>query len=60
MENRLVITVKEMSHKLGVSLPTAYALTEQEGFPVVRVGRKKIIPMADFERWLSQQTQKGA
>lgn len=58
--DRLVITVKEMSHKLGVSLPTAYALTEQEGFPVVRVGRKKIIPVADLELWLSREAKKGA
>ena len=65
MANPLVITVKELKERLRISLPTAYAMTELPGFPVLRVGRKKLIPLADLERWLSREAvggteQKGA
>lgn len=56
---KLVISVKEMAEHLGVSLPTAYALTEREGFPVVRIGNRKVVPVADLERWLSKEAMRG-
>jgi len=34
---KLTLTVKEMAEMLGISLPTAYELTEREGFPLLRV-----------------------
>lgn len=59
MEKRIVLSVREFADRLGVSLPTAYALTEREGFPVVRLGRKKVIPVAELERWLSEESKRG-
>ena len=53
--DKLVFSVREMADKLGVSMPTAYALTERQGFPVVKVGNKKIIPIKDLEAWLSKE-----
>jgi len=47
------MSVRELSTALGVSLPIAYALTEQSGFPVVRIGRRKVVPVQAFENWLS-------
>lgn len=49
---KLTMSVKEMSQQLGVSLPTAYDLTHVEGFPVIQVGRRKVIPIDGFRRWL--------
>ena len=59
MVDKMVLTVKEMSQKLGISMPTAYALTERPGFPVVRLGHKKVIPVPDLERWLSKEASRG-
>lgn len=56
---KMVLTVREMAERLGVSMPTAYALTEREGFPVVRLGHKKVVPVADLERWLSKEAMRG-
>ena len=56
---KLVLSVRELAERLGVSMPTAYALTEREGFPVVRLGHKKVVPLADLERWLSNEAARG-
>ena len=52
---KMVFSVREMADRLGLSMPTAYNLTKREGFPIVRLGHKILIPVADLERWLSQQ-----
>lgn len=52
---RLTMTVKELAVHMGVSLPTAYNLTEMQGFPVVHIGRKKVIPVEAFRAWLNEQ-----
>ena len=59
MENKLVLNVRELADRLQVSMPTAYAMTELPGFPVLRVGRKKLIPITDLERWLSREAAGG-
>lgn len=56
---KLVLSVRELAERLGVSMPTAYALTEREGFPVVRLGHKKVVPLADLEHWLSKEATRG-
>jgi len=52
---RLTFTVKQLAERLQVSMPTAYAMTKQKGFPVFRVGKKKLIPLTALERWLEEQ-----
>ena len=51
--NKLTMSVKEMAGQLGISLPKAYELTHIEGFPVIHVGRKKIVLVEGFDRWLN-------
>lgn len=52
---RLTYTVAEVAKVLGISMPTAYDLTESEGFPVIRIGRKKLVPKKELEEWLTAQ-----
>ena len=54
----MTMTVREMSEHMRISLPKAYELTEVEGFPVIHVGRKKVIPMEAFKRWLDEESTK--
>ena len=58
MTEKLVYTIRELADALQISLPTAYALTEREDFPVMRVGNKYLIPIADLERWMTAQSSK--
>jgi len=50
------MTVDEVGLAMGISRPKAYELTEREGFPCIRVGRRKVIPVDGFRRWLEAQT----
>jgi len=51
---KLTITVKELAQAMGISVPKAYELTEIEGFPVIRIGRKKIIPVDQLKIWIAE------
>lgn len=55
LKEKLVLTVKEFADLMQISMPTAYNMTEREGFPLIRIGRKKLIPIAKLNEWLSQQ-----
>ena len=52
---KLTLTVKEMAAALGISLPKAYDLTHRVDFPVIHLGRKKVIPKEAFLKWLNNQ-----
>ena len=53
----LCVTVDDLCNLLQVSRPTAYSLVHKEGFPVIRLGRRLLIPRAGLERWLNEQTE---
>lgn len=55
MEERLTYTAKEAARAASVSMPTFYDWTHISGFPVIRAGRKYIVPIKAFERWLEEQ-----
>lgn len=58
MPEKATLTVKEAAAVLGVSLPVMYDITEQENFyPLLRVGRKKLILRTRFDEWMQEQTQ---
>ena len=52
------ISVAELSMQMGISLPKAYELVKQPGFPTIRVGARILIPVDAFNRWLDSQSQK--
>ena len=56
----LCVTVDDLCDLLQVSRPTAYSLVHRDGFPVIRVGRRLLIPRAGLERWLEEQTEATA
>ena len=51
----LCLTVDDLCGQLQISRPTAYSLVHSEGFPVIRVGRRLIIPKSGLEQWLNEQ-----
>jgi len=53
---KLTMTVRELSEMMIVSLPTAYAMTNIKGFPVIKIGRRKLIPVDGLRLWLEQNT----
>lgn len=55
----ICMTVEEMGKQLGVSRVLAYQLANSEGFPAVRIGRRLVIPVPAFEKWLIEHTGTG-
>lgn len=55
MSERLALNAAEAAEMIGVSVPTLRQLTHRADFPVVRVGRRYLIPIAGLQRWLDEQ-----
>lgn len=51
----LTLTVKDMADLLRISMPKAYELTRKPGFPIIRIGRKKLINKDMLMDWMTQQ-----
>lgn len=49
---RSTMSVQELSSQMGISLPKAYELVKQPGFPVLRIGTRILIPVDSFNAWL--------
>jgi excisionase family DNA binding protein len=57
MSEKLTYSVKEAADLIGISVPKMYETVKIEGFPVVRFGRKIVIPKAEFKEWLSREAR---
>ena len=55
--NTEVMTVQELAKEMHISLPKAYQLVNEPGFPVVHVGTRKLIPRSAFKEWLIIHSQ---
>lgn len=53
---RTTMSVNEVAKTLGISKPKAYELTKQVGFPVIRIGKRIIVPVEQFMRWLDMKS----
>lgn len=58
--DKLTYSAREAAAALGVSLPTFYELAARDDFPVVRVGRRVLVPVEGLRAWLSREASRGA
>jgi len=56
---RMTMTVEEVGKAMGISRPKAYELTERADFPVILIGRRKVVPVDAFRRWMDAQTEQA-
>lgn len=56
MVEKLAVSVTEAARLISVSKSTCYALIEQGRLPAVYIGKRKIIPVSELERWLIEHT----
>jgi len=52
--NRLCIAVPEAAEMLGISRNFAYELVKQKQLPVIRFGKRLLIPRAALEKMLEE------
>ena len=51
---KLALSVPEMAAALGISKSTAYALINLPGFPIVRLGKRIVIPVQGLNEWMAK------
>lgn len=54
---RKTYTISEARTILGVGRDAMYKLVKEESFPKITVGKKIIIPIMPFERWLNNKIE---
>jgi hypothetical protein len=58
-DNRLTISVPEAGRRIGIARCKAYELTRRPGFPVLKIGKRLLVPVAALERWVEEQAHEG-
>lgn len=54
--DKLTYSIPEVAQVLGVSRPTAYALANSKGFPVLNIGKRKVIPVEGLQEWIKKNS----
>lgn len=55
---KTTMSVQELSAQMGISLPKAYELVKEPGFPTIKVGARILIPVEAFREWLYRNSIK--
>ena len=51
----LMLSVPEVASVLGISRASAYDLVRSDGFPVIRIGKRVVIPKENLVEWINKQ-----
>ena len=49
---KTTMNVQELAAQMNISLPKAYKLVKTQGFPVIHVGSRILIPVEAYKEWL--------
>lgn len=52
---RLTYSIPEAAAVLGISTSKMYQVVKMDGFPVVLIGKRRVIPKEGLRRWLDKQ-----
>ena len=55
----LFLNAEMVARVLGVSSSSRYELMHEDGFPVLRVGSRMVVPKDAFIRWVESHTGGG-
>ena len=55
----LFLNAKIVAKVLGVSPSSGYELMHEDGFPVLKVGNRMVVPKEKFVQWVEQNTGGG-
>lgn len=56
--DKTTMSVQELAAEMGISLPKAYELVKEPGFPTIRVGTRILIPTEVYREWLLRNSIK--
>lgn len=59
-QNKFTLSVSELGKYLGIGRTLAYQLSRSDGFPVLKVGKRVLVPVEGLKIWMSNnQEMKG-
>ena len=53
----LFLNAELVAQVLGISQAGAYDLLHSEGFPVLKIGTRMVVPKEKFRQWVEEQTE---
>ena len=54
---KLVYSIQEAAELLGISRSYAYELARNGTFPVLELGKKRVIPKVKFDQWVNGERE---
>ena len=55
----LMLSVPDLTEVLGISRAGAYELVKSEGFPMLHIGNRILIPKDELIAWIKRSTKGG-
>ena len=53
--DKTTCSIQELAQEIGIGLNGAYRLANEPGFPVVKIGRRKLVLTAEFRHWMQKR-----
>lgn len=58
-EAPVTLCADDISALLGISRAGAYTLMRQEGFPIIQIGKRMVVPKNKLLTWMDEQLRDG-
>ncbi len=59
-EMPMFLSIPQAADVLGISNPCLYGVIKRDPtFPVLSLGRRRVVPTADLKQWIDDQVRKG-
>ncbi len=55
----LFLNAELVSQVLGIAPSSAYELMHEDGFPVLKIGNRMVVPKEKFIAWVTKHTKGG-
>lgn len=52
----LFLNAQMVGKLLGISVSSSYELMHEDGFPVLRIGNRMVVPKEKFVKWVEEKT----
>lgn len=56
-QEKLCLHPKELAEAMGIGYTTALQMMKKPGFPVLKIGSKRLVPIELLKKWMIQQTE---
>jgi excisionase family DNA binding protein len=53
---KLTYSIPEVAKLLGISIPTAYGLANSKDFPILHIGKRKVVPAQGLQEWIQKNS----